>query len=96
MSGLNQRTANLLQAQVRALHVATGCAAAGLPVSSSITALLRHGGVYTLVDREMMASRLTALASTGASPTIPMDVPFLMAQAGGSQASFSTICSART
>jgi hypothetical protein len=56
MSILNERTAALFSAQMRAVHIANGHAGLGLPLSSSITALMKHGGIYTLTDGEVMTS----------------------------------------
>lgn len=96
MSVINERTAALLAAQLRAVHVATGHAGLGLPVSSSVTALMKHGGIYTLTDNEMMTARLTALgagshAQPGASSSTappPMDVPFIALAAGSMAGNF--------
>jgi hypothetical protein len=96
MSVINERTAALLAVQLRAVHVATGHAGLGLPVSSSVTALMKHGGIYTLTDNEMMTARLTALgagshAQPGASSSTappPMDVPFIALAAGSMAGDF--------
>jgi hypothetical protein len=81
---------------MRAVHVANGHAGLGLPLSSSITALMKHGGIYTLTDGEMMTSRLTALTGPGigqasAQPGVAsqsMDEPFIATMAGGMISSF--------
>ncbi len=61
MSIANERSASLLQAGFRALTAATahkGSAQPDTPVSHVITTLMRHGGAYTLLDRDMMTARM--------------------------------------
>jgi hypothetical protein len=61
---LNSHTDAVLHAQVRALHYATILRPDRHPVSSSITSLMKHGGIYTLLDPDMVSARLTALTGT--------------------------------
>ena len=57
----NERSDSLLQAQFRAVQKAAAHHEhhdRANPVSQVLTSLMRHGGVYSLSDREMMAARM--------------------------------------
>src|SRR5262249_15321198 len=72
----------LLHAQVRALHGAIHTEPGKHPLSSSITALMKHGGLYTLLDPDMTSARLAALSSAGTRKALSPDfVPALQAAA---------------
>jgi len=63
----NERSASLLQAQFRALHAALSQKDSEFPDapnSQVLTVLMRHGGLYTLLDRDMMTARLVPMLSS--------------------------------
>ena len=60
---LNSHQDAVFQAQLRALHHAAQTDAPARPVSATITALMRHGGLYSLLDADMMAARLGSIAN---------------------------------
>ena len=71
----NERNDSLLQAQFRAVQASAAHREAqdgAHPVSQVLTGLMRHGGVYSLTDTEMMTGRMSALMmaarSTGTQP----------------------------
>jgi hypothetical protein len=59
---LNLHQESVLHAQLRTLHHAMHRRADLHPVSSSLTALMRHGGLYTLLDPDIMAARMGSIA----------------------------------
>jgi hypothetical protein len=62
----NERSASLLQAQFRALHAALSLQNSEYPEapnSQVLTVLMRHGGLYTLLDEDMMTARLVPVLS---------------------------------
>jgi hypothetical protein len=61
---LNSHQDAVLHAQLRALHYAAQAEPDRHPLSSSITALMKHGGLYTLLDADVASARLTALSSS--------------------------------
>jgi hypothetical protein len=66
MSIANERSASLLQAQFRALRAALSQKNSeypDAPNSQILTDLMRHGGLYTLLDRDMMTARLVPMLS---------------------------------
>lgn len=69
----NERTAALLHAQFRAIQASlahTEAQDSANPVSQVLTGLMKHGGLYTLLDNEMMSARLSPVfANMQASPT---------------------------
>ena len=63
----NERSDSLLQAQFRAVQESSARREAqntDQPVSQVLTALMRHGGVYSLTDVEMMAARMSPILSS--------------------------------
>ncbi len=64
---LNSHQDSVFRAQLRALHRAVQTEPKKHPLSSSVTALMRHGGLYTLLDPDIMAARLGALAANAGS-----------------------------
>ena len=60
---LNLHQESVLRAQLRTLHHAIHTKADVHPISSSLTALMRHGGLYTLLDPDIMAARMRPPAS---------------------------------
>lgn len=87
MTVLNDRTSSLLHAQVRALGVATGRGSAPLPATTGLTKLMAHGGLYTLLDPEMMSARIGALKASGAPGAHLLDAA-VMATAAQTQLSY--------
>lgn len=76
MSIGNERSASLLQAQFRALNTAlAGRETRGSQgsISRSLTTLMRHGGAYTLLDRDMMTARLLPLLSGPGTPDLAQE-----------------------
>jgi hypothetical protein len=63
---LNTSETSALQAHARAVKAVSHANAAHPKVAASqaITAMMRHGGLYSLLDTQMMATRLTAVADT--------------------------------
>ena len=59
---LNLHQESVLRAQLRTLHHAIHTKADVHPISSSLTALMRHGGLYTLLDPDIMAARMGSVA----------------------------------
>lgn len=92
MSVADTRSASLLQAQFRALnlslkgkepHDAQGT------VSPLLTILMRHGGLYTLLDRDMMTGRLVPLLSGPGTPDMAQqDISSFVNSIGDRVASF--------
>jgi Animal haem peroxidase len=63
----NERSDSLLQAQFRAIQASIARREAqntDQPISQVLTALMRHGGVYSLTDVEMMAARMAPILSS--------------------------------
>jgi hypothetical protein len=77
---LNSHEDAVLHAGVRALHQAAKAQPDKHPVSSSVTALMKHGGLYTLLDADITSARLTALTGTSKAVS-PNFVPALQAAA---------------
>lgn len=76
MSIANERSASLLQAQFRALNegmARRGMAPSGNSTSQVLTILMRHGGAYTLLDRDMMTARLLPLLSGPGTPDMAQE-----------------------
>jgi hypothetical protein len=73
----NERTESLLQAQFRAVQAGIarrGAQDTDQPVSQVLTALMRHGGLYSLTDPEMMTARLSSfLDSANGDPKTAMN-----------------------
>ena len=55
---------SLLSAGMRALAVAKGKPYSHLPPGSTLAAIVRHGGLYTLLDSDLMTSRIAGFAAT--------------------------------
>jgi hypothetical protein len=77
---LNSHEDAVLHAGIRAMHHASKARPDRHPVSSSVTALMKHGGLYTLLDADMTSARLTALTGTQRAVS-PSFVPALQAAA---------------
>jgi Animal haem peroxidase len=77
---LNSHTDAVMHAEVQALHHAAKIRPDRHPVSSSLTALMKHGGLYTLLDTDITSARLGALMGTSRSVS-PNFVPALQAAA---------------
>jgi hypothetical protein len=80
MSIANERSASLLQAQFRALHVALSQRNSEFPEapnSQILTLLMRHGGLYTLLDRDMMTARLVPMLSGQSGMTVQSAANFV-------------------
>lgn len=76
MSIPNLHEASLLRAQMRAVTVKLGKPySSGLPTPSVIAALAKHGGMYTLLDRDMMNARLAALLPSPEAQAPVADLP---------------------
>ena len=76
MSIANERSASLLQAQFRALTegmARRGMAPADQSTGQVLTVLMRHGGAYTLLDRDMMTARLLPLLSGPGTPDMAQE-----------------------
>ena len=72
----------VLHAHLRAIHNAVQTDPDKHPISSSLTALMRHGGLYTLLDPDITSARLTALSAGSGPAAVPADfVPALQAAA---------------
>lgn len=66
----NLHDVSLLNAQMRAVSLKMGEPYSTLPVQSTIAAIAKHGGMYTLLDPDLMTARMVALipdASGGAT-----------------------------
>ena len=61
---------NLVSAGMRALAVAKGAPYAKLPPQSTLAAIVKHGGLYTLLDPDLMMSRIAAFAQNPAGTTV--------------------------
>ena len=74
----NERSASLMQAQFRALH-AVMAKPEGQTFNHGqfLTQLMRHGGLYTLMDRDMMTARLVPLLSSSADVTAEAATQFV-------------------
>ena len=90
MSIANERSASLLQAQFRALHAAVsrhGSEFPDTPHSQVLTVLMRHGGLYTLLDRDMMTARMVPMLS-GTPGMTPDSIAAFVNNVGDTVASF--------
>ena len=56
----------LMSASVRAIGIAKGAPMDVMPTQSIIAAIVKHGGLYTLLDDDMMTSRIAAFTSNRA------------------------------
>ena len=86
MSIANERSASLFQAQFRALHAAMSkknSASPEAPNSQVLTVLMRHGGLYTLLDSDMMAARLVPLLSSQSGVTAESATTFVSSLGSG-------------
>ena len=97
----NERNDSLLQAQFRAVQASAShhdTQDDANPVSQVLTTLMRHGGVYSLTDSEMMSARMAPLMmsakSGGSDHTVteqqltPKDVASFVNSVSGKAASF--------
>jgi hypothetical protein len=62
----NIHDAGLINAQLRAASLNRGEPYASLPLQSLVGAIAKHGGMYTLLDSDMMTARIGALAGANA------------------------------
>jgi hypothetical protein len=87
----NERTESLLHAQFRAIQASlarTEPQDSANPVSQVLTGLMKHGGLYTLLDSEMMTARLSPVFARNSSEATAADASAFVSSLGNTVGSF--------
>jgi Animal haem peroxidase len=69
MATTDVHTEAVNQANLNAIRLKVVQPHSELPLGSVLTALMKHGGLHTLLDRDMMAARLAPLMQDATTPT---------------------------
>jgi hypothetical protein len=70
MAMTDVHTQAVYQSNLNAMKLMMALPHAELPMGSILTALMKHGGLHTLLDRDMMAARLGPLMQDATSPPV--------------------------
>jgi 6-phosphogluconolactonase (cycloisomerase 2 family) len=75
MAAQSLRDKSLVNSNLRAIAVAKGKPYVHLPPQSTLAAIVRHGGLYTLLDPDMMTGRIAAFVAAKSAGAPAMATP---------------------
>src|SRR5579871_1647068 len=75
MAAQSLRDKSLVNSDLRAIAVAKGKPYLYLPPQSTLAAIVKHGGLYTLLDSDMMTGRIAAFVAAKTAGASAMPTP---------------------